>query len=407
MTDKGGKPRIVFYGARWCPHCRRAKQYLADHGVDFRYLDIDRDPAAAARLEKMSGGNPVIPTIIIDREMMVNPDNPTLRRILGISEKNRRRVYDVLVVGGGAAGLTAALYLQRERFETAVLEKISPGGNAALTDNIENYPGFQDISGLDLMETMAGQAARYGARIESGVEVLSLARDGNCYLARTNDGLRAGQAIIIATGSVYRTLGIPGEADLVGAGVHFCATCDGPFYRDREVIVIGGGNSALEEGLNLARYCRRVTVVSRGKKLSATRIYQEKARQAENMTILLDRESVAMKAGENGRFRALVTRDGASGRKVEITADGVFVFIGMTPNTSFLEGFLDLDDDGRIIAGGLNETSRKGIFAAGDCRSGAIAQVASATGEGVVASYGARDYLAGRELPARRVRGNS
>lgn len=202
-----------------------------------------------------------------------------------------------------------------------------------------------------------------------------------------------GKTVVISTGSTYRKLGIPGEEELIGSGIHFCATCDGAFYRDKDIIVIGGGNSALEEGIFLAGFCKSVKIVSRSPEFSASETYIEKLNTIKNISTYMNKTSVEFIADEKGTFSSLKTIDNETEEVVNLTADGVFIFIGLIPNTKPFKDSIDLDERGFIKTNGLAETSEKGIFAAGDCREGAIAQVAAATGEGVLASYGIRNYL--------------
>ena len=201
------------------------------------------------------------------------------------------------------------------------------------------------------------------------------------------------RSIVLAVGSTYRKLDIPGEDDLIGAGIHFCATCDGAFYREKEILVIGGGNSALEEGIFLAGFCKKVTIVNRSESFTASSTYVEKLKSIENIEVHHNKTSVEFKSDDNGVFNSLVVKDHGSGEQSKLHADGVFIFIGLIPNTDVVREIVDLDDHGFIKTTGMGQTSELGIFAAGDCREGAIAQVAAATGEGVLASYGIKDYL--------------
>lgn len=386
--------RVVLYGADWCPDCRRAKSYLQDNGIHYMFIDIDAHDWAVSTVERINNGKRSIPTILIDETPYTNPDNATLRDALGIDREETSKCYDTVIIGAGAAGLTASIYIQRDKFDSLILERKNIGGNAFLTKTIENYPGFTSISGPALMDRMAEQAQTYGAQIKQGVEVRDIVKTEDEFHLKTSLGEYRGRSIVIAVGSTYRRLEIPGEDELIGAGVHFCATCDGAFYRDREVIVIGGGNSALEEGIFLAGFCKKVKIVHRSPEFTASSTYIEKLPSLENIETYTDKTALEFLADEKGAFRALKIQDNETGDTSEITADGVFIFIGLTPNTAFLEDIIDLDEQGYVFTHpGCVETSVAGIFAAGDCRQGAIAQVAAATGEGVIASYGVREYL--------------
>lgn len=386
--------RIVLYGADWCPDCRRAKAYLQDNGINYQFIDIEQYDWAIETVEQINGGKRSIPTLQIDGVAYTNPDNAKLRDVLKIQEEKVDHCYDTIIIGAGAAGMTASIYAQRDRFNTLILERKNIGGNAFLTQTIENYPGFTSISGPDLMNRMAEQATTYGADIKQGVEVTDIVRVGQNFRVVTNMGTYRGRSVVIAVGSSYRKLNIPGEEEMIGAGIHFCATCDGAFYRDRDIIVIGRGNSALEEGIFLAGFCRSVAIVSNNQAFSASDTYVEKLSSIGNITTYMNKISVSFEGHENGNFRALKIQDRDTDEESEIVADGVFIFIGQVPNTAFLKPILTLDDAGFIqTESGVVETSTPGIFAAGDCRKGALAQVASAVGEGVMASYGLRAYL--------------
>lgn len=384
---------VKLYGADWCPDCRRAKRFLQDNQINFEFIDVENTEGASDYVMKVNNGKRIIPTILINETPYSNPDNTKLTALLDIDKVTDTRIYDVLIVGGGAAGLTTAIYAQRDRFDSIILEKKNIGGNAFITKKIENYPGFKEVSGPDLMDRMEEQASTLGAKIETGVEIVSIERTGSFFKVHTKSEEYRAKSIVISTGSTYRTLGIPGEAELIGSGIHYCATCDGAFYRDKEVIVVGGGNSALEEGMFLAGFCKKVTIIHRSKKFSADEIYSEKLSTFKNITVLLNKKPKEFVADSSGSFDKLLYVDNETEKEGEVQADGVFTFIGLLPNTKAFDGFLNLSNSGHILTKNLNQTSVEGIFAAGDCRFGAIAQVAAATGEGVVASYGLKEYL--------------
>ena len=385
--------RVVLYGADWCPDCQRAKSYLQDNQINFQYIEVDKYTWAAQKVEEINNGKRIIPTVFIGDKSYTNPDNSILKEALNIGEDSEKKVYDSIIVGAGAAGLTASIYIQRDRFNSLILEKKNIGGNAFLTQKIENYPGFTEISGPKLMQRMAEQAKVYGATIETGVEVKNISKNGNLFQIESNMGEYQSKSVVLALGSTYRKLGIANEEDLIGAGIHFCATCDGAFYRDKEVIVIGGGNSALEEGIFLAGFCKKVTIVNRSSAFSASETYIEKLPSIKNIETHLNKESLGFTKDENGNFKGLEVKDKITGETEELTADGTFIFIGLIPNTDNVKDVITLNKRGFITTTGLGETNVPGVFAAGDCREGAIAQVAAATGEGVLASYGVRNYL--------------
>ncbi|MEP3837766.1 MAG: FAD-dependent oxidoreductase [Algibacter sp.] len=385
--------RVILFGADWCPDCQRAKGYLQDNHINFQYIEVDKFDWAAQKVEEINNGKRIIPTLFIGDKSYTNPDNSVLKEVLSIGKESEKKVYDSIIVGAGAAGLTASIYIQRDRFSSLILEKKNIGGNAFLTQKIENYPGFTEISGPKLMQRMSEQAKVYGATIETGVEVKSISKKGNLFHIDSNMGEYQSKSVVLALGSTYQKLGIENEEDLIGAGIHFCATCDGAFYRDKEVIVVGGGNSALEEGIFLAGFCKKVTIVNRGSEFSASETYIEKLPSIKNIETHLNKESLAFTKDEKGNFKGLQVKDKTTGESEELTADGAFIFIGLIPNTTSVKGVIDLNKSGFITATALGETNVPGVFAAGDCREGAIAQVAAATGEGVLASYGVRNHL--------------
>ena len=391
LNEENG--RVIVFGADWCPDCRRAKSFLQDNGINFKYIEVDKYDWATKKVEEINNGKRIIPTIFINDTSYTNPNNAILQNVLNIGVETSTKLYDSLIVGAGAAGLTTAIYAQRDRFDSLVIEKKNIGGNAYLTEKIENYPGFTNISGPKLMDRMANQAVTYGAEIKTGVELEKIENHGTHFQVKTNMAEYKTRTIVLAVGSTYRKLNIPGEDDMIGAGIHFCATCDGAFYRDKDILVIGGGNSALEEGIFLAGFCKKVTIVNRSESFSASPTYVEKLATIDNIEVHHNKASLEFLSGDNDLFRALKVKDKVSGEQSELSADGVFIFIGLIPNTEVLKGVIDLDESGFIKTTGMGETNVKGIFAAGDCREGAIAQVAAATGEGVLASYGIKAYL--------------
>jgi len=384
---------VVLFGADWCPDCRRAKSHLVDNQINFQFIDVDKHDWATDRVESINNGKRIIPTILIDNTPHTNPDNAALNQLLKIDEQKEEKVFDTIIIGGGAAGLTTSIYAQRDRFSTLILEKKNIGGNAFLTEKIENYPGFTSISGPALMGKMEEQAKTYGATIKTGEEVTSITKESDVFTLTTNTTTFKGKTVVLSTGSTYKKLNVPGENELIGSGVHFCATCDGAFYRDKEVIVIGGGNSALEEGIFLSGFTKKVKIINRGSSFSGSQTYIDKLPGIKNIESHHNKNVVEFKVNEKGLFEGLVVKDSVTGEIETIGADGVFIFIGLIPNNKSFKGLVEMNDQGFITTTGLAQTSVKGIFAAGDNREGAIAKVAAATGEGVLASYGIREYL--------------
>jgi thioredoxin reductase (NADPH) len=384
---------IVLFGADWCPDCRRAKSHLADNNINFQFVDVDQHDWATQKVESINNGKRIIPTVLVDNISYTNPDNARLNTLLKIDQQKEEKVFDTIIIGGGAAGLTTSIYAQRDRFSTLILEKKNIGGNAFLTEKIENYPGFTSISGPALMEKMEEQAKTYGAIIKTGEEVTNISKEDDLFTLTTKTTTYKGKSVVLSTGSTYRKLSVPGESELIGSGVHFCATCDGAFYRDREVIVIGGGNSALEEGIFLAAFTKKVKIINRGSSFKGSQTYIDKLPAIDNIESHHNKDIIEFKMNDQGLFDGLIIKDSLTGEQEIVTADGVFIFIGLIPNNKSFQGLVEMNQQGFITTTGLANTSVEGIFAAGDNREGAIAQVAAATGEGVLASYGIREYL--------------
>ncbi len=299
--------------------------------------------------------------------------------------------HEVIMVGAGPTALTAAVYTTREDIDTVLMEKGVIGGLAAVTDWVDNYPGFPEgISGLDLAENLRKQAERFGAKIELG-EVSSIAYENGRVKLQTTDGEMVAKAVLIATGSDYKKLGIPGEAEYYGRGVHYCATCDGAFYRDKKIVVVGGGNSAVQEALFLTKFANHIDLLVRSE-LRASEVLIHELQQNKKITVHLNTTTDEI-VGDGKLVNKVVVTDGTTGQKKNLAVDGAFVFIGLKPNTQFLNGALELDEIGLIKTTQHLETSMTGVYAAGDVRSGATMQIASAVGEGATAALRIREYL--------------
>lgn len=301
--------------------------------------------------------------------------------------------HDVVMIGAGPSALAAAVYTTRENIDTVLLEKGVIGGLAAITDMVDNYPGFEKgVEGLKLAQKLQAQAERFGAKIELG-EVTGIERkDGKIHLD-TSDGKYIAKAALIATGSDYRKLGVPGEQELYGRGVHYCATCDGAFYKDKKLVVVGGGNSAVQEALFLTRFASEIDMLVRST-VKASDVLQEKLAKEPKIKIHLGVTTDEIIAGENGMVEKVVGTNKESGEKKEFKADGVFVFVGLDPNTKFLkDSDVELDERNFIKTNADLMTSVEGVFASGDVRSGATMQIASAVGEGATAALKIREYI--------------
>jgi thioredoxin reductase (NADPH) len=390
---------IRVYGASWCPDCRRSKRFLGDQRVPFEWHDIEVDPDGVRVVQEHNGGNNIIPTIVFpDGSHLAEPTNEELASKLGLERSAMLHVYDLIVVGGGPAGLTTSIYAARENLRTLVIDSKGLGGQAGVTERLDNYPGFPEgIGGAELADRIVRQAQRYGVELLQAVSVVNISSDGEQVDVETATGDHYhARAALVATGSTYRRTGAPGEEDLIGAGIHFCATCDGPFYDGAsELVVLGGGNSGLEEGLFLTEFAEKVTIVQRGDRLTANRLLQDKVLRHDRMEVLLNREVVEFraKADGSGKLGGIVLRDATTHGTEELHPAAAFVFVGLDPNTGFVEGVLDLDERGLIRTGMGLMTSVPGVFAAGDVRSGSTKQLASAVGEGAAAAIGIRQYL--------------
>ena len=311
------------------------------------------------------------------------------------SEGGVSGTWDLAIVGGGAAGLTCAIYAGRGRLRTLLLEKMLPGGQVALSHLIENYPGFPEgISGLDLAQQMHRHAARFGARIETAT-VTGIEADERPFRVRLEGEGPAGgpraRCVLIATGCSPRRLRVPGEKDLSGRGVSYCATCDGPLYSDKPVLVVGGGNTAIDDALFLANMASTVTVVHRRDQLRADPILQERALANPKIEFLWSH--VVTEIVGDASVEAARTRHVTTGEETAVPVAGVFIAIGETPQTGFLPEAVTRDEGGYVVTDSDLETSVPGIFAAGDVRAGAYRQIAAAVGEGVVAYRSIRHYL--------------
>lgn len=303
------------------------------------------------------------------------------------------RLYDVLIVGGGPGGYTAALYCARAGLRCVVLEKLSAGGQMALTERIDNYPGFPEgVGGFELGEKMRRGAERFGAETVLA-EVTALRLAGAVKTAESSEGPFRGRALILATGAEPRPLGLPGERELAGRGVHYCAACDGMAYRGKTAAVVGGGNSAVGDALLLSRLCERVCLIHRRDTLRADKVYHAPLEQAENVELLFHSSVSALLYGE--RLTGLRLRDTRSGAERTLPCDGVFVSIGRTPATALLRGGGPaLDEAGYVVADESTRSSLPGVFAVGDVRGKALRQIVTAAADGAAAAHYAEEYLA-------------
>jgi thioredoxin reductase (NADPH) len=408
------KPEITVYGAHWCPDCRQNKQFLGEHQIPYTWVDIEADKEAEEFVIQTNKGKRIIPTIVFaDGSFLVEPSNAELAAKLELKTSASRSHYDLLVLGGGPAGLTAALYAAREYIDTLVIERAAFGGQAAGTEKLDNMPGFPDgVAGIEFSRRLRLQAERFGVELLQAQEIMEVRHHDNYHCVKTEDGqVYSARAMLIATGSRYKRLNVPGESEYLGAGVHFCATCDGPFYVNKRVAVIGGGNSATEESLLLTKFAEKVTILVRNSRFKATQIIQESVFSNPKIDIRWHTE-VKEFIGEHSKLKEMRLINNKTGSEETLAVDGAFIFVGLTPNTGFLEGSgIVLDLWGFVVTGHdllhrdkrpkdyadrdphILETSVPGVFAAGDVRDKSTKQVASAAGEGASATLIIREYL--------------
>jgi thioredoxin reductase (NADPH) len=406
--------KIIVYGAHWCPDCRRSKQFLGEHQIPYEWIDIEEDKQAEQEVLAKNQGKRIIPTIVFeDGDFLVEPTNAQLAAKLGLKTRAGRHHYDLIVVGGGPAGLTAAIYTAREAIDTLVIERAAFGGQAAGTEQLENMPGFPEgVAGSEFSHRLRQQAERFGVELLQAQEVTRIYRKDNYHCVETADGSQYScKSLLITTGSRYKRLNVPGESDFIGAGVHFCATCDGPFYKGKRVAVIGGGNSAAEESLLLTKFADRVSIIVRAEAFKATRFIQDKVLAHPKIEVRWHTEVTAF-AGARGKLQELKIRNNHTQQTYLLPVDGAFIFIGLTPNTGFLKhSDIVLNPWGFIVTGAalkqcphlpplfkdrdpfLLESSIPGIFAAGDVRDASTKQVVSAAGEGGSVALEIREYL--------------
>lgn len=407
------EPKVTVYGAYWCPDCRRSKKFLGEQFIPFRWIDIEQDIAGEAYVLQKNNGKRIIPLIEFqDGSFLVEPTNAELAKKLGLKTEAKQVYYDLIIIGGGPAGLTASIYAAREGAEVLLIERSGLGGQAGITVGLDNFPGFPEgISGQEFSERVTQQARRFGVEILQAVDVERLDMEEGYHEVYTSDGKHYhSRAILVATGASYRRLDVPGEDDYIGAGIHFCATCDGPFYKGaKEIVVVGGGNSAVEEGLHLTTFAEKVIMLVRGDRLTASRVALDKVHEPNSRVEVRYHTSVEAIEGENSKLKTLKIRDTQTGETEEIHPAAAFIFIGQLPNTSFLKGHVQLNGYGFVMTGhdvfhavrkgnmALDplpfETNVPGIFAAGDVRHGSTKQVASAVGEGAAASISIREFL--------------
>ena len=401
------QPVMVEFSAPWCVYCRRLAPALESVAEEYRdtlvfgAVNIDDEPELA-QSEKIE----VVPTLVIYQNgqvlgSIVAPESRA-QLVAFIEETLQHReqeanitehIYDMIVVGGGPGGYTAALYAARAGLDTVILEKLSAGGQMALTEQIDNYPGFEDgIDGFSLGEKMKRGTERFGVETKLA-EVLSLDLSGTVKKAETSEGPLLARTIVLATGAGPRELGIEGEQELIGKGVNYCAACDGMFYKNKTVVIAGGGNTAAADALILSRICKKVIVVHRRDTLRATKIYHEPLMKAENVEFRWDSEIIELLHDE--KVIGIRLRNVKTGEETTLACDGVFVSIGRKPSSELVKDQVEVDPAGYIIADESTRTNIPGVFAVGDVRTKALRQVVTAVADGATAVHYAEEYLAG------------
>ncbi len=387
---------IRMYGANWCPDCRRAKAFFGEQRVHYDYIDLDQHPDAVADVERINNGLRSIPTIVFpDNTILVEPSTTELAAKLGLNLEASQDFYDVIIVGSGPAGLTAGIYTSREGLSTLVIEKSGIGGQVGMTRQMDNFPGFdQGISGADLAGRLRHQAERFGVEILQAQTVTGLDTDGAYRLVRTANGREyCGGAVILATGSHYRRLNVPGEGRLIGINIHFCATCDAPFYRGKTVYVIGGGNSGFQESLHICQFAEHVTILEYAPTVRASPILQQKIKECDRISVRTNQDVREFIVNERRQLGGVRIRDRVTGEERIDHVDGVFILIGLDPNSEPFAGQIETDARGFVVTRDTLETSMPGVFAAGDVRAGSTKQAAAAAGEGATVALMVRQYL--------------
>jgi len=400
MNNKENMTKPLMYGAPWCSYCEALKKKLESMDVEYDYKNVD-DEGVREEMNAKTNDNQTIPVLFVGDEYKVNPNDEEVRKMLGestddIEDKQEDSMHDVIMIGAGPTSLAAAVYTSREDIGTLIFEKGIIGGLAAITDMVDNYPGFEEgVAGMDLADKLQKQAERFGATIELG-EVQSVKKqDDGSFVLQTTSGEMKAKSVLIGTGSEWKKIGIPGETEYYGRGVHNCATCDGAFYRDKKLVVVGGGNSSAQEALFLTKFASHIDILIRSDAWKASEVLIKEVENNDKITVHFNTTATAIVGAEVDGMNKVTGVDILKDEKNDtIVTDGVFVFIGLLPVTYFLEGSgVQMDEYGFVKTDPKLMTDVDGIFCAGDVRSGATMQIASAVGEGASAALSIREYL--------------
>lgn len=387
---------ITVYGTDWCSDCIRAKRFFTSHGIAFQSIDVEGDAEADKLVRDLQGGDRRVPTVVFeDNTHLVEPTHQELAEKLGIVPVARTEKCDIAIIGGGPAGLTAAIYAGRQGYTTLVIDSSSFGGQAATTKQIDNYPGFPEgVGGGSLSELFLAQATGPTTELLSATSVTDVGAhaSGDAELALSNGQRIRAKTVMIATGTTYRTLGVPGEKALVGKRIHFCSTCDGPAYRGRrQLVVVGGGNSACEEALYLATLVEEVVLLQNLPELTADPVLRQRVLADPKIKVFTD-TAITGFAGNADSFSVSFVA-GGDATATELHPDAVFEFIGLTANSGVFAGHLERDGQGYICVDQDYRTTLARVYAAGDVRSGSTKQLVSAAGDAVSCLLKMRDAI--------------
>ena len=398
-------PKIEVYTKSWCGYCRMAKDLLDAQGLDYTEIDLTDDPGKEKEVIDRSG-QMTVPQIFIDGESIGGyqelREAEAAGRLDGLGNDKTERKKEpkmdstprkMVVMGSGPAGLTAALYAARANLEPLVVEGAEAGGQLTLTTDVENFPGFpKGILGPDLMTAMREQAARFGAELIRG-NISSADLSNRPFHLEIEGRTILAQTVIIASGASAKLLGLEAEKKLIGHGLSTCATCDGFFFRDKRLLVVGGGDSAMEEGIFLTKFASQVTIVHRRDQLRASKVMQDRARANEKIDFLWNKTIEDISDPAQGKVLSAILKDTQSGKTTEVPCDGIFVAIGHTPNTAIFKGQLEMDETGYLITRNGTATNVEGVFAAGDVQDHVYRQAITAAGTGCMAAIDAERFL--------------